>query len=583
VDQTAPDTLDLRDYIRVLRRRWAMIAGLTILVVLASQAVAFVQTPVYQARVQLAIEPVRDGSDTSFQEMFFRADVVQTETIVLTSRPVSDRVIAALALDTTPDALVKMVSVAVVPNTSVVNITARDVDPTMAAQVADGYAAAYLDYIRDEAIKEISAARVALDARAREFANDIAAIDTELALVPFGSVLPNDVALRSQRDSLALQSAQIGQALTGLDPGGDAIRGGGKILTPADVPTSPVSPRPVRSGALAFVLGLMLGVGIAFLRDHFDDAVRSDDDVARASGGRPVLGRITHWGNTEADERLITIVDPHDSASEEFQALAANVRFSLLARQTASRTVTADFRKHSILVTSALPGEGKSTVAGNLAVAAASSGMRVILVGSDLRQPTIGSRFGIPRGLGLSDLLVDASQLSSPDRIASYLVDIGIPRLRVLPGGTVPPNPTELLASPQMTWLHTCLIGMADLIIYDTPPVLPVADTLQLASHVDTCIVVARTTKARRRELQAATERLDGIGADVAGFVINDVSHGKRSSYGYGYGADYGYSPTEYRPRDESETPASQSGPMSAATTASLQAAASAPLPMDTA
>jgi Mrp family chromosome partitioning ATPase len=179
--------------------------------------------------------------------------------------------------------------------------------------------------------------------------------------------------------------------------------------------------------------------------------------------------------------------------------------------------------------------------------------------------------------------LVDASQLSSPDRIASYLVDIGIPRLRVLPGGTVPPNPTELLASPQMTWLHACLIGMADLIIYDTPPVLPVADTLQLAGHVDTCIVVARTTKARRRELQAATERLDGIGANVAGFVINDVSHGKRSSYGYGYGAKYGYRPTEYRPRDEGETPASQSGPMSAATTASLQAAASTPLPTDTA
>jgi succinoglycan biosynthesis transport protein ExoP len=555
VDQTAPDPIDLQDYLRSLRQHWVAIAVVTLLVVLASQAVAFLQTPVYQAGVQLAIEPVRDGSETSFQELFLRGDVVETQKIVITSQPVSLRVIDALGLDLTPTALARKVSVAVVGSTRVVRITARDVNPTMAAKIADGYAAAYLDYVRDEVIEEITATRANLDARERALTSDIAAIDAKLALVPFGSVLPDDVALRSQRDSLALQAAQIGQSLAAVDPGRESMRGGGKVLTPADVPTAPDSPRPARSGALALVLGLTLGVGLALLRDHFDDAIRSDADVTRAGGGRPVLGRITHWNTQDADERLITLVDPHDAASEEFQALAANVRFSLLNRRTAAQTAASDFRKQSLLVTSALPGEGKSSVAGNLAVAVASSGMRVILVSSDMRKPTIGLRFGIPRGLGLSDLLVDASQLSSPDRIADYLMEVGVPRLRVLPAGTLPPNPTELLASQQMGWLHSCLTDMADLVIYDTPPLLPVADTLQLAVQVDACIVVARTGQTRRRELQHATERLDGIGADIAGFVINDLSIAKRSSYGYGYGYNYGYRPAEQPPNDEDSTP----------------------------
>jgi capsular exopolysaccharide synthesis family protein len=563
VDQITPGTIDPQDYLRVLRQHRASIIVITLVVVLASQAVAYLQTPVYKADVQLAIEPVRDGSESALQELFLRGDVVATEKIVITSQPVSLRVIEALSLDMTPTALAGKVSVAVVGSTRVVRITARDVSPTMAAQIADGYAAAYLDYVRDEVIVEISATRATLDERARELNRDIAAIDTELNRVPIGSTLRDGVALQSQRDGLALQAAQIGQSLATLEPGRGSIRGGGKVLTPANVPTDPDSPRPARSGALALVLGLMLGIGLAFIRDYFDDAIRSDADVIRAGGGQPVLGRIAHWNTTKADERLITLVDPHHTASEEFQALAANVRFSLLNRRTADQTTASDFRQQSLLVTSALPGEGKSSVAGNLAIAFARSGMRVILVGSDLRQPTIGSRFGFPPGHGLSDLLVDASQLSLPDQIANYLMDVGVSRLRVLPAGTLPPNPTELLASPQMGWLHSCLTDIADLVIYDTPPLLPVADTLQLASHVDACIIVARTTQTRRRELQHATDRLDGIGADIAGFVINDLVIAKRSTYGYGY------RPAEYPSRGKDDTP----GPLFTKTSAGTAAA----------
>lgn len=575
MEQTAPDTIDLRDYLRVLSRQWKLIAAITATVVAVALVASVLQTPLYESSAEVAIEPVRSGADAALEDLLLRDEIVETERRIITSRSVTDRVIADLGLEMAPGTLLEMVDVRAIPNTRVVTISATSTDPQFAASVANSMATSYLDYRRDQALDEVTAARTNLTERSQQLQEEIDAIEREIGPAMdarTGTLSPDDQTLVAQRDALSQQLAQISIQLAALGPGADAIRGGGEILIPAEPAASPVSPKPLRTGVLALVLGLMLGVGAAFLRDHFDDAIRGEEDVKRASDGQPIVGRVTAWDSAAADEKLITLVDPFASNSEEFQALAANVRFALLSRAGRHAAGTADSGSpagRSIAVTSSGPAEGKTTVSGNLAVAAAASGRRVILVGADLRKPTMARRFGLPDGAGMTDALVNAAELNDTDELGAHLVDVGVPRLRLLPAGSIPPNPTELLASPQMAWLHESLASMADLVIYDSPPVLPVADTLELAHHADLTFVVVRAELCHRRDLAHALERLHGVGAEVGGIVLNGLSTGRG---GYGYGGYYGYGrpgTDEYRPRTVDEGTATR--PEAAASFSAVQ------------
>lgn len=582
MDSPEPDVLDLRDYLLVLRRRWVTVAVTTVLVVATAMAVTVTQTPIYEGTTELAVEPVRQGSDASLEDLILGDSVVATEQRVITSRPVTERVIEQLELDDTrPSDLVEKVDTTLVTDTRVITIRATDPDPQLAADLANGYAQAYLAHRRDTALSELTAARVSLDEQVQELQAEIAEIDEQLESgePADDATETDDAALQARRDTLVQQLGQVESQLNTLSVGSNqSIRGGGEILVPAEVGETPVSPRPLRTGVLAVVLGLMLGVGLAFLRDHFDDAIRDDEDVRRVANTRSLLGRVGHWEDERAHDGLMTMVDPHDQVSEDYRALSANVRFALISHGTheerARQRSGQFFRQQSIALTSANPGEGKSVTAGNLAVAAARTGLRVVLVEADLRRPDLARRFALPAGQGLSDLLVDHELLSDglldhPERLASYLVDVGLENLRVLPAGTVPPNPTELLAAPPMQVLHRALTGIADLVVYDSPPLLPVADTLELATLVDASVVIVRPGLCRRRDLQHAVERLEAVDAPIGGFVVNDISRkGGRYGYRYGYGYRSDGGQQGYRPRLEEggQAPAGQRSESSEAT-----------------
>ncbi|MBW3621269.1 MAG: polysaccharide biosynthesis tyrosine autokinase, partial [Actinobacteria bacterium] len=298
-------------------------------------------------------------------------------------------------------------------------------------------------------------------------------------------------------------------------------RGGGQIIQPAEIPEEPFAPRPLRTGVLAVVLGLMLGVGLAFLRDFMDDAVRSDEQARRATG-QPVLGHIPRWKEASAQEsRLVTLVQPASPVSEAYKTLRTNVRF-----------MTAGRASRSVLVTSPLAGEGKTTTAANLAVALARTQTRVLLVGSDLRKPTIHRLFGIESRPGLSEVLIGDVE------IADVVTDVGVPNLRVIPGGTVPPNPAELLSSAAMHSLMTDLEHIADMVIYDGPPVMPVADALEIGPRVGATILVIDTGTTGRHALRAATQRLEDVGVNLTGVILNRIDPDD-AYYGYDYYAAY--------------------------------------------
>jgi polysaccharide biosynthesis transport protein len=525
------DVISLQDYLVVLRRQRWLLLTTTVLVVVVAVGVSFAQTPLYESQAEVVVEPIRRTQDVSLEDLLAPSgNTGQTERLVMTSRQVAER--AAEEVGTTDvSRLLDQVRAEAVADTRVVRVIATDPDPDRAAAIADAFTEGYLDLRRDQAVAELLAARSNLEDRAADLRAQIEALEGDAEAADDAADDDADDALGAsvQRDVLISQFGQVTAQIAELGDAAQAVTGGGAVLTPAEIPTSPVSPRPLRTGALAVVLGLLLGVGVGFLRDHLDDVVRDETDFKRSTGGRPLLGRIPTWNDPQGGDRLVTVLEPSSIAGEAYRELSAGVRFLLLANEEQP----ADAGEHigrSVILTSGLAGDGKTSTAANLAVAAARVGLRTVLVDADLRRPTLGTRFGLGRTTGLSDVLL------SGDPVGEHVVRVGIDNLVVLTAGTIPPNPNELLASPAMRGLHQELTSKADLVVYDTPAALAVPDALELGRLVDLTILVGRAGVTGRRQLATAIERLEQAGTSVDGTVLNDIdSKGEGYYYAYAY------------------------------------------------
>jgi polysaccharide biosynthesis transport protein len=528
--QPATDTLDLRDYIAVLRRRrWIVVQALAVVVAVAV-GVTMLQDPRYEARAQLLVEPAATGDDAVLQQALFGQRELETQKELVTSRPVAEIVAAELGGDI--DDLLERVTVTLVRDTQILELRATSTDAEGAAATAQGFAEAYLEYRGQQAVERVLAATDALATREERARERLDEIDREL-LRATGS---DEVALQREADRLQTELASVSATRLALTSSSDLARGAGQIVLPAEVPGAPFSPKPLRTAVLALVLGAMLGVGLAFLRDFLDDAIRSEDQAVRASG-RTVIGHIPRWRSDREDEtRLVSLAEPASPVAESYRSLRTNIRF-----------LTAGRSYRSLLVTSALPGEGKSTTAGNLAVALARAGTRVLLVGADLRRPSMHKAFGIDAAPGLSDVLVGEIDL------VDAIKDVGVPNLRVIPSGQVPPNPAELLGSPAMAQLMAELEQIADMVVYDGPPVLAVADALEIGPKVGGTLLVVDLGGTGRNALRAAAERLDGVGIHTSGMVLNNLDP---SDGYYGYTYYHSYSSQEPAPASRPGTPA---------------------------
>ncbi|MBW3577815.1 MAG: polysaccharide biosynthesis tyrosine autokinase [Actinobacteria bacterium] len=558
VHELEPDTLDLRDYLAVVRRQKVLIAATVGIVVVAAMAVTLLQTPVYESTVELVVEPLGSAEQSALEQALFGKTELETQRKLVSSTPVAGRVVEQLGLDATPEELLEHLRVNLLTETQILEITASHTDPETAAGIAQAFADAYLEDRRENGLQRVLAATAALEERAEglreridELGDRIAAAEASPTREARGDARSEPTAaatdasdvevLRRERDSLLTQLGQVTAQATTFEATDEFVRGGGRVIVPAAVPQSPSSPKPVRTGILAVVLGLMLGTGAAFLRDHLDDAIRSEEDAVRASG-RPVLGRIPHVPEAEQRGRLISLLDPWSAAAEAYRTLRTNVRFVLGGASSGADRAAVG---RSLAVTSPAAQEGKTTTAANLAVAAARAGARVLLVDADLRRPNVHKTLGVDGVPGLSDLLVGEVELRD------VIVDVGVPNLRLIPAGNIPPNPAELLASPAMVALRHQLTELAELVIYDTPPVLAIADALELTPGMTQTLLVVNARRSHQRAVRAAVERLESIGTPVAGTVLNDIDT-TQPGYYYGYGYGYG----DYRPAQDEFTTA---------------------------
>ncbi|MCK4526961.1 polysaccharide biosynthesis tyrosine autokinase [candidate division WOR-3 bacterium] len=294
------------------------------------------------------------------------------------------------------------------------------------------------------------------------------------------------------------------------------------ILDLANMPEKPNIISKVKKGILFIILGIFFGVGIAFLVDYIDSAIRGEGDILRITG-LPVLASLPIIDGNN-DEKVFILSDKNLSSpiAEAFRRLRTNIKLS-----------RADGMPSSILITGPDQGCGKSTIAINLSLSFASIGKKVLLVDSDLRKPSIGSYLGISDENGLTDLLVD------PEGKASVFDFNGVD---VISAGSLPPNPSELLDSERMRGLLRKWEKAYDLLILDSPPLLSVSDSCILANEVEETIVVVAYGKTRRGMIHHTAELLDRLSIKTLGFVINKMHIGKE----YGYYSYYSY----YRKED---------------------------------
>jgi tyrosine-protein kinase Etk/Wzc len=311
------------------------------------------------------------------------------------------------------------------------------------------------------------------------------------------------------------QLAQISQ-------GGET--GGVRIIDDAMIPLIPISPQRKRAIVLAACIGLLLGVFAAVIADRFDDSVQTPDEV-RDRLQLPILGSIPRvgdalFGRRPSDRfRLISHVEPQSLIAEAFRSLRTNIAFA-----------RAHHDLRTIVLTSPGPGDGKSTVSCNLATTFAQQGQRTLLVDADLRRAVVSDTFEIPRSPGLTDVLVGGARLADAVRA------VDVPNLFVLPSGPFPPNPSELLGSPDMRGIVDEAKKTFDIIVIDSPPVLAVTDASVLSSMVDGTIVVVRVGRTARDAVRRAVAQLRVVNGRVLGAVLNDVDFGSGVYYGgYGY------------------------------------------------
>ena len=508
----------LRDYWRVVVRRKTIVIVALLIAVAGAVGLSLLQEPIYAGESQMLVEPrsgstiFEDNTELNVQNL---DRAIQTEIQVLEAQGVRQRVQEDLGLDRLPP----QVMASPIGSTDVVRVIVRSADPGTAQILADSYVQAYISERREQAVSDRLAIGSEVELRIAEVDAQIDDIDQQIADAPDDERATLAATLASERNGLVSQRTTLDQRLNDLRVEATLSTGGASVVKDAELPTDPVEPTPVRTAALAAIVGLLIGLGAAFLIDYVDDSVRSGADL-EAVTSIPVLAVVPV--DPPPDQRPIAISRPSDFAVETYRGLRTNVQFLGL-----------DSPMKVVQITSSLPGEGKTTTATNLAIVLAQAGRRVVLIDADLRKPRIAEIFSAPQRPGLTDLL-----LGDPIDLCLTEVDEG---LQVITSGLVPPNPSEMLASERTRTVLSELAARFDHVIVDSAPVLPVADPLALAGSADGVLLITQAGRTSKRNLAEAIDRLGRVQANVVGIVLNRVSSGRGEGAAYGYGYGYGY------------------------------------------
>ena len=453
--------MELKDYWEIVRHRWALILACLVLALGAAGLLTWQTTPLYESSTRLFVSTSEGDVSQAYQGGLFATQRVASYADLVQSNELADRVADRLGGALEPSDLAGQVRAEVVPETVNLEITVSDADPVQARNIAQGYG-------------------------------------EELRLLVFELETP------AGADQASIKAT---------------------IIDDAQLPTTPVTPNIPRNLGLAAVLGLLLGIGVAVLRELLDTTISSADDVTHSTEA-PILGNI-HQDPASVKLEPVDALSNASPWSEAYRVLRTNMQY-----------VEVDHDQRVFVVTSSLPGEGKSTTATNLALTLALADQRVALVEFDLRRPTLADRLELDDAVGATSVLIGKVSLADAMQVHRHS------GLRVLTSGPIPPNPAELLQSAAMEKMMQDLRHDYDVVVLDAPPLLPVTDAALLAAQADGAVVVVRHGKTTRDQLSHSIERLGAVDAKAVGVVIN-ATPAKRAAraYSYSYGYGYGYAP----------------------------------------
>lgn len=449
--------IDVKRYLRLIRKRkWYALGALAISCAIGL-AITASATPTYVAQSSMFIGQ-RQVSIAQLQAGLqltnLSSQLIESYTEIVKSRSIAQRAVNDGGLEVTPSQIRSGLQAFAVADTQVIRLLYYATDPDVAERVTNGVA--------------------------RAFAAEIEAVD---------STDPN-----------AAPAVQV------------------SIIDPAVASSSPVSPNAMRNMSLAGIIGLIVGVGLAFLIEQLDQSVKTREELEQM--GLSVLGFIPEL-DTHGEEVYLE-EDTQGLGGEAFRKLRTSIGF-----------LGVESPLKAILVTSAVSQEGKTTLALNLASAYALGGFRTLLVEADLRRPSLHRTFGTYGTRGLTTVIVGAVALEDA------VVHTQTRNLSVLLAGAIPPNPVELLASEQMVDVLRRLKSSFDVVIVDSPPLTPVADPAALAGRCDGVVMVARAGKTDRRRLLEGVQIIERAGGRLLGVALNFLTPGQ-SSYAYEY-YYYGY------------------------------------------
>jgi polysaccharide biosynthesis transport protein len=514
-----------------VRRKWIII-GLTLIAALTAFILTARQSSLYKAGGQVRINTTNivaavTGVSTS-SAFGDPTRFLATQANVARDRKLAELVVAKAGVSgMTPDKFLSESSASAQTDADVLDLAVTDPSAGAATRLATTYAEQFKTYTAALQTAEINGTLAAVEKQLRPLR---AAGDTSS---------PKFQELSTQESLLIA----VGRGLAG-----------NITASPAEG-AAKVRPRPKRAAILGGLLGFALGIGLAFLAEALDKGVRSEKEIEEILGV-PLLGRVPRPTRRLANEnKLVMLEEPIGLHAQTFRRLRTSLEFVNLEREA-----------RMIMVTSALPREGKSTTVANLAVALARAGRRVLLVDLDLAKPSLQSFFGFGSDRGFTDVVVKRTSLSEgirsialpgPGRLLADPSNNGNPPtaiattsngrtngesiLNVLPAGTIPPAPDEFLETDRVSAVLEDISGQFDLVLLDTAPLLPVSDVVALSGRVDGIVVVTRLG-IHRRQLEELARQLHNCRAPILGFILTGTRHGDSYTYGYGYG----YGPSGY-------------------------------------
>jgi capsular exopolysaccharide synthesis family protein len=465
--------MELRDYLRAVRKRWWLVAGSIVVALGAAMLVTTLTPPKYAASVTFFVGTQTKGVSDAYQGSLFSQQRIKSYADLLTSDRLAQAIVDNDPMGRTADQVQESITANAIPDTVLLEATVTDGDRARALRLTQG---------------------------------------------------------------LAKQFVALVQTLE-TPPGSDVPTVWVEVIAGPALAARPVSPTPVRNAGLALVLGLVLGVGAAVLRETLDTSVKGAPALAELTGAA-VLSTVPI--DSRAKKAPLIVAGSAGSVrAEALRQLRTNLQF-----------VNVDAPARAIAVTSAVPGEGKTTTACNLAIVFAEAGKRVVIVDADLRRPRVAEYLNVEGAVGLTNVL--AGQATVDDALQQW----GTSGVCVLPAGSIPPNPSELLGSRNMEALLASLRQGFDVVIVDTPPLLPVTDGAVAATIVDGTVLVFRCGKTTTAQARSAADALAAVDARVLGCVLNMVP--RKSSGAYTY-YDYGSKPAAGR-RDRAAEPVAGGG-----------------------